>query len=113
MKRLRRTLGRCAAAVMLSACASQPGIAMKTLDGNAPLIIGHRGLPGLYPEEVIAGYRAAIAAGTDALELDLQSSNDGVLFACHNVFLGDTTDVGAHPEFASRKKSRMVDGVMT
>lgn len=85
----------------------------KTLTGDAPLIIGHRGLPGLYPEEVIPGYQAAIAAGTDALELDLQSSSDGVLFACHNVFLGDTTDVAAHPEFASRRKSRMVDGVAT
>jgi oligoendopeptidase F/glycerophosphoryl diester phosphodiesterase len=86
---------------------------VKTLDGNPPLIIGHRGLPGLYPEEVMAGYRAAIAAGTDALELDLQSSSDGVLFACHNVFLSDTTDVASHPEFASRRKSRMVDGVST
>ena len=110
-KRLRWTLGQCAAALMLSACASQPSIAMKTLDGHPPLIIAHRGLPGLYPEEVIAGYRAAIAAGTDALELDLQSSSDGVLFACHNVFLGDTTDVASHPEFALRKKSRLVDGV--
>jgi glycerophosphoryl diester phosphodiesterase len=112
-KRLRWTVGRCAAALMLSACAGQPAITMKTLDGNPPLIIGHRGLPGLYPEEVIAGYRAAIAAGTDALELDLQSSSDGVLFACHNVFLSDTTDVADHPEFASRRKSRMVDGVIT
>jgi glycerophosphoryl diester phosphodiesterase len=112
-KRLRWTLGQCAAALMLSACASQPSVTMKTLDGNPPLIIGHRGLPGLYPEEVIAGYRAAIAAGTDALELDLQSSSDGVLFACHNVFLSDTTDVADHPEFASRKKSRLVDGVNT
>src|ERR1700722_67841 len=112
-RRLRWTLVQCAAALILSACASQPSVTMKTLDGNPPLIIGHRGLPGLYPEEVIAGYRAAITAGTDALELDLQSSSDGVLFACHNVFLGDTTDVAEHPEFASRKKSRMVDGVMT
>jgi glycerophosphoryl diester phosphodiesterase len=106
-------LGPCTAALIIAACAGQPSITMKTLDGNPPLIIGHRGLPGLYPEEVIAGYRAAIAAGTDALELDLQSSSDGVLFACHNVFLSDTTDVAEHPEFASRKKSRMVDGVMT
>jgi glycerophosphoryl diester phosphodiesterase len=106
-------LGGCSAALMLSAYAGQPSVMMKTLDGNPPLIIGHRGLPGLYPEEVIAGYRAAIAAGTDALELDLQSSSDGVLFACHNVFLSDTTDVAEHPEFASRKKSRLVDGVST
>jgi glycerophosphoryl diester phosphodiesterase len=112
-KRLGWRFGPCTAALIIAACASQPSITMKTLDGKPPLIIGHRGLPGLYPEEVIAGYRAAIAAGTDALELDLQSSSDGVLFACHNVFLSDTTDVAEHPEFASRKKSRMVDGVMT
>lgn len=85
----------------------------RTLDGRAPLIIGHRGLPGLYPEEVIAGYQAAIEAGTDALELDLQSSRDGVLFACHNVFLGDTTDVASHPEFAARRTTRTVDGIAT
>jgi glycerophosphoryl diester phosphodiesterase len=112
-KRLGWHFGPCTAALMIAACAGQTSITMKTLDGYPPLIIGHRGLPGLYPEEVIAGYRAAIAAGTDALELDLQSSSDGVLLACHNVFLSDTTDVAQHPEFASRKKSRMVDGVMT
>jgi glycerophosphoryl diester phosphodiesterase len=105
--------GLCSVALILGTCVSPSGIAMETLDGKPPLIIGHRGLPGLYPEEVIAGYRAAIAAGTDALELDLQSSSDGVLFACHNVFLSDTTDVANHPEFAVRKKSRMVDGVTT
>jgi glycerophosphoryl diester phosphodiesterase len=94
-------------------CLAAHAAGEKTLDGRPPLIIGHRGLPGLYPEEVIAGYEAAIAAGADALELDLQSSSDGVLFACHNVYLSDTTDVAGHPEFASRRKSRLVDGVMT
>lgn len=106
-----------AATLFIAGCAGTNGNLQtghfKTLDGNPPLIIGHRGLPGLYPEEVIAGYQAAIAAGTDALEFDLQSSSDGVLFACHNVFLSDTTDVASHPEFASRKKSRKVDGVAT
>ena len=103
------------AAILMAACGALCATAepLNTLDGKPPLIIGHRGLPGLYPEEVIAGYEAAIAAGTDALELDIQSSKDGVLFACHNVFLSDTTDVADHAEFSSRKKSRMVDGVAT
>ena len=103
----------CAASSLAVGFLAQPAAVSKTLDGKPPLIIGHRGLPGLYPEEVIAGYKAAIAGGIDALELDLQSSSDGVLFACHNVYLGDTTDVASHPEFASRKTSRMVDGVPT
>ncbi|HEY2676341.1 MAG TPA: glycerophosphodiester phosphodiesterase family protein [Steroidobacteraceae bacterium] len=106
-------LAACVAGLLTTTCFAQGNANVKTLDGKAPLIIGHRGLPGLYPEEVMAGYKAAIDAGTDALELDLQSSSDGVLFACHNVFLSDTTDVASHPEFASRKKARMVDGVPT
>jgi glycerophosphoryl diester phosphodiesterase len=115
LTRTARALGRhvtvCGTSLLSVACFAQPVTTSKTLDGAPPLIIGHRGLPGLYPEEVIAGYQAAISGGTDALELDLQSSSDGVLFACHNVYLSDTTDVASHPEFASRKKSRMVDGV--
>jgi len=113
--RTARLLARCVAGVSLlslTGFAHSAGT-LKTLDGKPPLIIGHRGLPGLYPEEVIPGYQAAIAAGTDALELDLQSSRDGVLFACHNVYLSDTTDVAQHPEFAARKKARMLDGVPT
>lgn len=110
-----RWLGRLigGAALLSAVCVVQAATLPGTLDGAAALIIGHRGLPGLYPEEVIPGYQAAIAAGTDALELDLQSSSDGVLFACHNVYLSDTTDVANHPEFAARRKSRMVDGVAT
>ena len=106
-----RCIAACGASLLSIVALAQPAPTLKTLDGAPPLIIGHRGLPGLYPEEVIAGYEAAIAAGTDALELDLQSSSDGVLFACHNVYLSDTTDVASHREFASRKKSRLVDGV--
>lgn len=115
--RRRRAPGRHITACMLSVLSvvsfARSATTLPTLDGKRPLIIGHRGLPGLYPEEVIPGYEAAIAAGTDALELDLQSSSDGVLFACHSVYLSDTTDVGRHLEFASRRKSRMIDGVAT
>lgn len=100
------------AALALSACAGAPG-PRPSAGPPTPLVIAHRGLPGLYPEEVLPGYEAAIAAGADALELDLQSSSDGVLFACHNVFLSDTTDVANHPEFAGRRTSREVDGVLT
>ena len=39
-----------------------------TLDGKPPLILGHRCLPGLIPEETEASYDLAAALGTDALE---------------------------------------------
>jgi glycerophosphoryl diester phosphodiesterase len=112
-RRSRAGVASCAVALLCSVACASHRVGHPVQVTARPLIIAHRGLPGLYPEEVIAGYQAAIAAGADALELDLQSSGDGVLFACHNVFLSDTTDVAAHPEFASRRTSRVVDGIPT
>ena len=104
---LRLTAGLLGSCFVLMTLCSPDAPAAALSPHPVPLIIAHRGLPGLYPEEVIAAYEAAIAAGADALELDLQSSSDGVLFACHNVYLSDTTDVASHPEFASRRPTGM------
>src|SRR5690348_16813476 len=85
-----------------------------TLDGQAPLVIGHRGLPGLVPEETLASYDLAAAVGTDALEEDLHLTKDCVLVARHNPWLSDNTNIAevakTNPEVASRK--RTVPGVM-
>ena len=62
---MKYTASLIAATALVAGCASQPAATgtshyanLKTLDGKPPLIIGHRGLAGLYPEEVIAGYQA-------------------------------------------------------
>ena len=47
-------------------------------------IVGHRGLPEYYPENSLLGMLGAVAAGADALELDVQFSKDGVPFLCHD-----------------------------
>ncbi len=52
-----------------------------TLDGKPPLVIGHRGLPGLMPEETEASYEMAADLGTDAFEEDLHLTKDCVLVA--------------------------------
>ncbi|AJK49963.1 glycerophosphoryl diester phosphodiesterase [Burkholderia plantarii] len=87
--------------------------ALKTLDGNPPLVIGHRGLPGLYPEETEVSYEGAANAGADSLEEDLHLSKDCVLVARHNPWLGDNTNIAdvakTNPDVASRK--RTVPGV--
>jgi glycerophosphoryl diester phosphodiesterase len=70
-----------------------------------PLIVAHRGFPALIPEETIAGYDKAIAAGTDFIEMDLVATKDGVLVLRHDLTLDDSTDILKHPEFASRNKS--------
>ena len=64
-----------------------------TLNGQAPLVIGHRGLPGLMPEETLPSYDMAAAMGTDAFEEDLHLTKDCVLVARHNPWLSDNTNI--------------------
>lgn len=68
---------------------------LPTLDGSVPLVIGHRGLPGLHPEETVVAYDGAVAAGADSLEEDLHLSKDCVLVARHNPWLSDNTNITA------------------
>ncbi|WP_281852891.1 glycerophosphodiester phosphodiesterase [Dyella sp. GSA-30] len=74
------------------------------------LVIGHRGASALRPEHTLASYGKAIADGADFVEPDLVMTKDGVMVARHENEIGGTTDVASHPEFASRKTSKVVDG---
>jgi glycerophosphoryl diester phosphodiesterase len=49
---------------------------------------GHRGARGLYPENSVAGFRAAVALGVDALELDVAITADDEVVVFHDVALG-------------------------
>ena len=102
------------AAVLLAACANtgpERQSAYPTLDGAKPLVIGHRGASGYLPEHTLASYRKAIEMGADFIEPDLVVTKDGELVARHEPNITATTDVSTRPEFASRKKTRMIDGV--
>jgi glycerophosphoryl diester phosphodiesterase len=74
------------------------------------LVIGHRGAAGHRPEHTLASYELAARLGADFLEPDLVATADGVLVARHEPELARTTDIAAHPEFAERRTSRVVDG---
>ncbi|MEH2367229.1 esterase-like activity of phytase family protein [Nostoc sp.] len=94
----------------------------KTLNGEAPKVIGHRGASGYRPEHTLESYKQAIARGADFIEPDLVVTKDGVLIARHEPalavlnadgtvnFSNTTTDVYKHPEFAERKKTVSLDG---
>ncbi|MTJ47861.1 glycerophosphodiester phosphodiesterase [Dolichospermum sp. UHCC 0259] len=86
-------------------------VKLNTLNGQAPIVIGHRGASGELPEHTIEAYRLAILRGADFIEPDLVSTSDGILIARHEPNLINTTDVSSRPEFASRKTTKMVDGV--
>lgn len=75
-----------------------------------PLVIGHRGASGYRPEHTLAAYRLAIAQGADYVEPDLVSTKDHVLVARHENEISGTTDVAAHPEFADRRTTKVIDG---
>ncbi|WP_010103246.1 glycerophosphodiester phosphodiesterase [Verminephrobacter aporrectodeae] len=103
--------GASALALTLAACSGSDAPDYPTLDGNKPLVIGHRGASGYLPEHTLEGYRRAIALGADFIEPDLVATSDGALVARHEPNITATTDVSQRPEFASRKTKKMIDGV--
>jgi glycerophosphoryl diester phosphodiesterase len=48
---------------------------------------GHRGARGLFPENTIEGFRAALALGIDAIEFDVGMTADGVPVVSHDLLL--------------------------
>lgn len=83
------------AALLLAAALPASADALKTLNGQAPLVIAHRGASGYLPEHTLAGYELAIKMGADYIEPDLQLSKDGYLVAMHDTTLNRTTDVAS------------------
>ena len=47
-------------------------------------VVGHRGAPRIAPENTIASFRAAIAAGADAIETDVCVTRDGRFVLWHD-----------------------------
>ena len=56
-----------------------------------PLVISHRACDGYAPENTLAGIRAALEIGADAVEIDVQASADGVPVLMHDLTLDRTT----------------------
>lgn len=86
-------------------------VSLNTLNGQAPIVIGHRGASGELPEHTLGAYKLAIERGADFIEPDLVATKDGVLIARHEPNIINTTDVASRPEFSDRLTTKMVDGV--
>lgn len=79
-----------------------------------PTVIGHRGASGYRPEHTFGSYELALGLGADIVEAgDLVPTRDGHLVCRHEPEIGGTTDVADHPEFADRKRTKLLDGVST
>ncbi len=84
-------------------------VELNTLNGQDPLVIGHRGASGDFPEHTLEAYRAAIAAGADFIEPDVVTTSDGILIARHEPMLDDTTNV-AEVFGPERMSTKLLDG---
>lgn len=56
------------------------------------LNIAHRGASGRFPENTLSAFRAAIDAGAQMCELDVEGSSDGAIVVIHDETVDRTTD---------------------
>jgi glycerophosphoryl diester phosphodiesterase len=71
-----------------------------------PLVVGHRGASGRFPEHTEAALLAALDDGADVLEVDVVATADGVLVARHEWALSVTTDVADRVGYSSAHQER-------
>lgn len=74
-----------------------------------PLIIGHRGASAVAPENTMAAFEAAIAAGADGIEFDVRLSRDGVPVIIHDDTLQRTHGLRRRVVDLTAEELRSVD----
>jgi glycerophosphoryl diester phosphodiesterase len=89
---------------------------VKSVRGR-PLVIGHRGFAGRFPDNSLAGVRAAIAVGADGVEVDVRRCAEGTWVCHHDRSRGDRT-IAAWSLVALRREkvptlAEVVDAVST
>ena len=107
---------RCiAASILVAACVLPVAAAADNNNDSSrfpsPLVIGHRGgATGYLPDHTLENYATGIELGADFVEPDLVATKDGFLIARHEPNLIGTTNVKLLPQFASRKRTAVIDG---
>jgi glycerophosphoryl diester phosphodiesterase len=62
------------------------------MNGNKPIVIGHRGAAGEAPENTLASFELALDQGAEGIELDVHITKDGEIVVCHDHTLDRTTN---------------------
>lgn len=57
-----------------------------------PIVVAHRGVPSLAPENTMAGYYLSYELGADLIETDLQQTKDGHIIVMHDATVDRTTN---------------------
>jgi len=71
-------------------------------EDRRPLLIGHRGLPALAPENTLRSLGLALDHGADSFEVDVVALADGTLVAGHSLDLAELCHGAAHGPAAQR-----------
>jgi len=74
-----------------------------------PLVISHAACGGHAPENTLAGIEAALGLGADAIEIDVQSSADGVPVLMHDLTVDRSTNGSGAVAELSLEQLRMLD----
>ncbi len=80
------------------------------LQVSRPFVLAHRGLATSAPENSMAAFAAAVAAGVTHLETDVRATADGALVAFHDARLERLTDLRgrvADVTWASLRRARL------
>ncbi len=63
-----------------------------TYAADRPMVVAHRGVPLVEPENTLASFQRALDQGADALETDVRFTRDNVLVCYHDATLDRMTD---------------------
>lgn len=75
-----------------------------------PMMIAHRGTTKHYPENTIEAYEDSVKIGYEAIEIDVLSSKDGVIYCSHNHELETETSSSG---YIHQMKSKNIDKIKT
>merc|ERR1712223_1316473 len=76
---------------------------------SLPLVLGHRGACGVYPEHTSISYEKGAEMGADYIECDVQITKDLQLVCSHESWINEVCNVEDHTEFSNRIRSYNFD----
>lgn len=76
---------------------------------TVPLVIAHRGVSSLAPENTMAAIHAALELGVNIIEIDVRRAKDGELVVIHDPTLNRTTDGEGYVKRMNLSELQMFD----
>ncbi len=95
-------------AVILAYCIL-PLSVLSSNNEDCPLVLGHRGAAGIYPEHTAIAYEMAAKNWADYIECDVQVTKDLQLVCSHEAWIEEVCNIDDFPEFQDRRRTYNMD----